>query len=454
MAKVGEVEFLVKFDTVGKEFKDVLRDSLKDMDFGGVDIEQKLATIQSHLGLLVTPFSGNRLTDLIKSQGYLEMLRNPDWIEKKVEAIASSQTLLTKLGIGAVPGSQEAKKEAEESFGFLTKDIANFMKVTFSSEFAFAKNFPTLQDVIGLLTTATEGNLPYLMEKIIDKLRVETNVDEGIFGWLEDMGVKTSGQRLWDITMQDIKAENEENVISSYQEFLDLIGDKFKDEEDIVRILFGSTRVYEKPLKKKLEEILESTTFKEGLGLPRGLINTINEIKGTKIEISRSFKNDLKFIVQDAEKAKEIIEKMSANLKDEDRTNLIERAMKAIEQFGWYFLYGESKITGAPRKLAEDLERLPPSMRNEFLSAASAGKGFSVFQGIASSNIPVEQRLEELRRTSPAEIWKITKNTLEELGGMSDFLKGMEKGLPSIIADETAKRILDATQQIKTIFGE
>jgi len=34
MVKIGEVEFLVKFDTIGKSFKDIFEDALDDIDFG------------------------------------------------------------------------------------------------------------------------------------------------------------------------------------------------------------------------------------------------------------------------------------------------------------------------------------------------------------------------------------------------------------------------------------
>ena len=78
MVKIGEVEFLVKFDTIGNQFQKALTEGLGSLDFGLDDIEDKLDNIEGHLGLLVTPFSGNRLVDIIKAKGHLQQLQDPE----------------------------------------------------------------------------------------------------------------------------------------------------------------------------------------------------------------------------------------------------------------------------------------------------------------------------------------------------------------------------------------
>lgn len=472
MVKLGEVEFLVKFDTVSKTFADTLKEAIGDEDlFNTEDIEDQLNKIEGHLGVLVTPFSGNRMVDIVKSEGYLEQLKDPAFKAKKIETIASHKTLLDKFGIEEPTGSPEAKEQAEEKFDAFSRDMADFIKMTMSSELSYIKNFATLQDIIGLLTVSTEGNLAYLMEKIMDKMKMETEIDKALFKWLDkDMEVKIGKtQRMWDQLLKDVMPTDEEGeeiepevFVETYQDFLDLLGEKLEGKENLEtlreEILFGDPKKVSAELKELMDEIMETTGFKKGLQVPRIFRKGLEEAQemekgelfGKKLN---NIKNDLKFIVEDVDKVGDIIERMGGSLSEEEKANLVDRAINAIEQYGWYYFFGESKVFGSERKVSEEKKRLGPGAGTEMLSAAQYGKEFSLFTEIASSQIPIEKVIEEMAENKPEQMVKMLEGNQLLLESMYNYMKGMEDDIVENLSDEMVGKFEEEMDKLSVLFG-
>ena len=472
MVKLGEVEFLVKFDTVSRTFAETLREALGDEGLiDNEEIENKLDKIEGHLGILVTPFSGNRMVDLIKSRGYIAQLKDPKWIEKKVETIASSPMLLKKLGIEEAPSSEEAKEAAREKFDIFTKDIADFIKVTVSSEAGYLKNFPTLQDIIGLLTVSTEGNIPYLIEKIMNKLKAETEVDKAVYKWLKDemdIDISNVTQRIWDRLTKDVEPEEGteievETEVKTSQDFLDLIGkilELREDKEELREEIFsGDPTKASEELKDFIREELKAVTFKGGIQVPRVFRKGLEEARGLeKGELYdvklRNIKNDIKFILKDIEKIEPIVEQMGKGLSPEEREDLIERAKEAIQSYGWYYFIGESKVYGDERKLAAEKKKMKAGAAKELLTSAQWGTVFSLFTEYVGSQISVEKTEEEMKRTAPEQMVKMLEGNKEFMEHMYTYMKGNRDSVIEGLSEEMRVRFEEVMDKFGILFGE
>lgn len=431
MVKIGEVEFLVRFDTVGKEFTNVLQDVLKDLDIGGEDIDERLAGIEGYLGMLVTPWSGSRVVDLRKSGAYLKQLESEEWIAEKVKSIASSETLLKYFGLeGAELGKEETEEAAREKFLPLTRDIAKFIEVAMSSEAAYNRGISTLVDITTLLSTSTEGNLAHLIEKVMRKVQVETHVDTAIFKWLEEEVKATVfvGQKHWDILKKEVGKEDKP-LVDTYQKLMDKIGEAVKDEpkkeEILKRMFYGSPTALKDEAREIVEKLLSEVRISKGLALPKNIVRTIEELEGLEKQSLklRSFALDLKFLLHEESDVNQLIERMGTALTDEEKEVLVERIEESISKFGYFFGFGESALIGGLRKLGKDMERLPESMRKEFFSGTYMGPVYGSFAEEVASTIPVADIGLSMEEKLPQKLVESLQVNLDVLENVSKFMK-------------------------------
>ena len=142
MVKVGEVEFLVKFDGINTEFKKVLSSALKEAGIGkggdgrgGVPtggLERKVDSINSYLAKVVTPTgkSDDFITFLEKFRvNYKEFFTSKTNLKKVASALSGNTAILEKLGISDVTKvsteklGEVVKKESKRLFSLIMEKM-------------------------------------------------------------------------------------------------------------------------------------------------------------------------------------------------------------------------------------------------------------------------------------------------------------------------------------------
>jgi len=142
LVKVGEVEFLVKFDGINTEFKKVLSSALKEAGIGkggdgrgGVPtggLERKVDSINSYLAKVVTPTgkSDDFITFLEKFRvNYKEFFTSKTNLKKVASALSGNTAILEKLGISDVTKvsteklGEVVKKESKRLFSLIMEKM-------------------------------------------------------------------------------------------------------------------------------------------------------------------------------------------------------------------------------------------------------------------------------------------------------------------------------------------
>jgi len=284
MAKIGEVEFLINFDTLGKSFADKLNDAISAAGFDTGDIDSKLDKINSHLDLLVTPFSGVREVDIVKAVGHFAQLKDPKFFDKKVAQMMSSEKILEKFGFTGVAGSAEAKKFSEDQLKIIFDDIGEMMRRTLSSDREYFLNYANLRTIQGVFDASFEGTLAYLSKRMITGLRQEKWVDAALFkkfkdDWGMDIG-KT--QRWWDPVKTEVPMPPgvSSKMITSYEELLIATHENLKNET-IKKIFTGDPQsLITDPTA--LQDIEDNFVTKFGIAaneyIPRALLKAIAQL--------------------------------------------------------------------------------------------------------------------------------------------------------------------------------
>lgn len=369
MPKIGEVEFLINFDSMNKGFQEALKKAFEDADIeiSGADIEDKLNEIRAHLGLLVTPLSGRRDVDLIKAQGYLERLATPEYLETQIKSFMWSPKLMEKIGFEGETGTPEAEAWAREQLQVLFDEMAQLMRTTLSSDKQYLLNYANLRTVFELFEVATEGTLPYIIERVQKGVKSETAVDKAVITILEGIEGTIVGksQRHWDILLQDVLADQEDTVIENYKDFVNLILDTFPDdEESLKRIFLGGPKALTEAMKDTLIDILKTTTFRAGIrGIPRSITQLM--AKETGIEEEELYtkgagylKFDIRALFSSLEGVQAAIDLFGKSKTPEQKEEIIETARLAFERgAGYFFLPLESKKYATMRDILDKADK-------------------------------------------------------------------------------------------------
>jgi len=454
MVKIGEVEFLVKFDTVGRQFKDAIRDAMKDVDFTSSDIEDRLAGIEGHLGVLVTPLSGIRSIDLIKAEGYFERLKDPIWLKTISEAIASSETLMKKFKMKEfVPGSEEAKKVAAEKAVLIAQQMAKTIEEAMASDPNYARMFSKLQNIFAFIQTSLEGGTnQWLAEKLFDLLFKETKIDEAVFKWLReqtDVNI-LEVQRIWDELIKDI-TQGGKDVVETYDDLMEFLGEKLKNlpedkQKEILDMIFkgGPSRPEINALKPYVAEWMKDLTLLKGVAAPRVLIKALvesmekeeREKLGKYKDITgKSFRVDFKALVGKVADIEAIVQRLGVHMPEQQRDEVIEILQAWAEKYGWAFLFGGSKISDTLRKYLEDESRFPQSMKKFYLRASIGGPIGADFLKEVATDVTVEKTFEKYQEELPTKIEEGMKSTIDAMDKMMGFIRTLPVDVAERIRD-------------------
>lgn len=323
MVKVGEVEFLVKFDSINTEFKKVLEQALKDVGVGTggdgddalkkEDLMRKVDSINSYLSAIATP-TGKRddyRTFLEKyKMNYKKFFKDEVKLEELKDAIRGNAAVLRKLGVQDIGDidTEKLEKLIDDEAKLMFNLLREKMELAVGSEAAHQRLKPQIgkaysnllkmlesDDVLAsymsfmqsLIDEAKHVTLPFT--KILDDIGIDYKVKKGAEG---------HGEKFFKVMYpRGRKIESEKDVIGIDDEDLDVVktadklqellisnaealGLKFTDKD--IEALFVENKLgpNKEGYKAILEKLLEGERLQWGGFIPDDLSKILEEIFG------------------------------------------------------------------------------------------------------------------------------------------------------------------------------
>jgi hypothetical protein len=292
----------------------------------------------------------------------------------------------------------------------------------------------------------------------MQKVQVERHEDKAVFSWLEEMGAKTYvNQKYWEILAKNTEDNLEKPLIKTYQELMNKIGEVLKDDPNKFHILQdiftkGAGAYKDPSVRETIKKLIDQVRISAGLALPKGMVRTIEELEGMpKFTLKlKSFASDLKFLLTNIEQVEPVVKRMTAHLSEEEQKQIAERMRKSIEEYGFYFGYGESALTASLRKLMHDMERYPETMRKEFFGATYMGTHYGSFAEEVASSVPVSNIVKQVEDKLPQRIVDSLKGNLDTIENVWKYLQG----LPQEVTDKVGDKFDDVMNNLGRLFHD
>ena len=457
MANIGEIEFLVKFDSMNQSFKKVLGEALEGMELGEGS-SQKLDEIKSHLNLLVVNYSGSRTVDMVRAGGHLKQLESEEFLERKTEAMFGNSLALEKIGLaGLETGTKETKDAVREVVRGMHADTAALTAKAMSSDINYLRYMPKVRSAEAYMELGTEGTTPHVIGKLMEIIRPEFKVIQSFLKkQKEDYGDDfdyAKGETWWNKLTGNLGKGDK--PLDSQQAFYDAIMKHLDDPDAFKDIFFGGAGVLKGELEKKWISFLEEYTLKkEEIALPRSLLKTAKEDYGKQYDSDTYFRSDMRILLKDKDMVRSLIEGYTPQLNEDEREDLIDRIEKAINTFEYYFLTGEGKTIGTIGKRKADESRLTPGMRKEGLNVSAGGTEYGTFT--KSITEYTSKEIKDLYEKGKLETMiKSMANNQNVMTKSLEYLASKSSELPAELS-EKIKRDLETLQvNIKEIkFGD
>ena len=418
MVKIGEVEFLVKFDTVGKSFKTLITDAMEDIsgtDLG--NIEEEIRKIRAHLGVLKTGFSGDYRTDLIKKEAWIKQYADVGYMEDIALRIATSKTQLGYLDPEhkIEVGSEEALKKSTEFVENILARTLDLFERGFESTSAYANLGPKIRKVMKLFETTTETELGYLLKTVIGYLNVEAETDRRI--------VKEAMDKNAEAAITDTKAhfaqiakEVGEGVdyVKTVEEFQKALTD-YLSPENIDKLMLSSTVVLQGTLRTEIEEMLKKVKFTPSDFLvPRALLKTIEDITGITDLVGKVKAPDVRRVYRDLDELLSDVEEFHTEKTPAAIEKLKADLTATFEAMGWVFALWENKGVGSARSLQKDLE-LWEGWQAKFGAQVAGTGGAQVKSRFLSFAKGVDEIVESIASKDPERKEKALNDSLQQM---------------------------------------
>lgn len=444
MVKVGEVEFLVKFDTVGKSFKDLIKDAVgtaDSIDMGA--IENELRYIRGYLGVLKTPFSGGYEVDLIKKNAYVKQLSDDKYIEDIVSKVASSKTILGYFDPTKEiqPGTSEAEELARRNVENIIARVLDMFDMAFASKTSYAEYGGKVRKTMKLFETSTETELAYLFKTIIGYINTEAETDRKIVKEIldKDMDTEITDAKAHFATIaKEIKEGSDEIIVKSEKDFMKALTE-YLSMENIKKLMTSSTVVLQGTLRDEIAEMLKHVKFeKTTFPVPRALLKTIEDITGLTDLVGKIKVPDIRAVFTELDEVLAAVDEFHTEKKPEDVKKLKDTLTQLFEDFGWIFAVWENKGVGSIRSLQKDKD---PWANWPVLAAQVAGTGgaqvkarFLDFEKsvaeVASSLVAKDpERRDKALMDSLESMQNIIKATYENTDEMPDAIKQILESL-------------------------
>lgn len=477
MVKLGEVEFLVKFDTVGQSFKDVLKDALgdQDLDIDFTDIQDELRYIRSYLGVLKTPFSGSYEVDIIKKRAYVKELESEEYFEKIVNLAKVSETILgyfTGEKGKVKAGTEEAESIAREGVEIAFKRILDFMNKAFASPITYQIEGDKINKILKMFEAGTETAMNYLMGTALKFSITEADIDRKL---VEQVGtiIDESGDELGEDTEEQVEAtitkekglfnrikirleKTEESLDDSWDHIIKKQGDftkaidEFISKENIKELLTSQAVEFKGSLREEIEEMLKYVTFEVAdVIYPQGFLKTVVAIKddlklmGDIVSRERAGAvPDVRALMTNFEDAWEVIEKFTVLTKEKDIQKLKEDVKEAFDTFGWLFMLWENKKWASLGEMQQDLQKYPEEMRPLIMGAAAFGTGgVTVKPELADIPATKQELIELAKEEEPEKIKMGIENLLEKITNVLGVSQDIWGSMPGI--GDSLKELLE-----------
>lgn len=270
---IGSIEFLVKFDTIGKEFTDALKDAIdkSDIDVGiPDDIKRDIQSIKYNIeSRLRGTFSRDRLQFLSTAVPEMGAAKGEKFVGELAGILMGSKTGKRIFG----------QKDGEEGEAYKERMIITAKKI--SDSYAkviedamedpelYSRDIGKIINLQGAFQQAMKGNWQYMTEKIIDQLLKEEDWETLTRERLKAAGVDVmKGQRRWQFTEE--KVGTGKTLIDTTDKLIKRIEEMGLSKEKGAEIFFGVKAVT--GIGDQLVKFFETYTIKKGLPVPRPIL--------------------------------------------------------------------------------------------------------------------------------------------------------------------------------------
>jgi len=462
LAKIGEVEFLVNFDTMGKSFGDKLTEALQGADIDTGELDAKISEVNERVKLITTSFKGRREVDVVLAEAHLKKLEDPSYIEHVIENMHTSGTIMGALGFKGTIGTSEAKEFAREQMKGYFNDLADFIRITMSSDKSYFQNFTKLQTVQGLLNEAIEGSWEFVIKRVLSFLRGETQkIDPAVREIIKTWGGETGEhQTWWHKVITDIKPDKAQQFIRNREELIEATH-RFFDMKELEKIFYGAPEEIrgDKELRKKIEEFSKKYVFGEGAVAPRGLLDAFADIfkqqlTGKQFYSTDIFKYDIKGFLKSEKAVKKYVEQYHGGRPPEEREEVYEFLSGIVEELGKVLITIESKTVGTSAQWAAKRRRYGEEEVKYMGFAAPAGSAeeLSVQIGLGAVKEEVGEIRNQFQKIQPDLIIDALKSSKEASNSVKELIR------TGAFGEKILKRLDQMQEELKskkgTILGE
>lgn len=362
MVKIGEIEFLVKFDNVGKQFKDIIEESMEDVvSFDMDNIENELRYIRAYMGVLKTPFSGGYEVDLIKKNAYVQQLADEDYLQDIIARISVSKTAMgyfdPKHEIEL--GSEEAEELARRNMENIFARILDMFEKGFASKTAYAEYGGKIRKTMKLFETATETELSYLLKNVIGYINKEAETDRKIVVEALDKNAEaaiTDAKAHFATIAKEINEGSDEIIVKSERDFMEALTE-YLSKDNIKKLMTSATVVLQGSLRDEIGEMIKKVKFEPtNFPVPRAFLKTVEDITGLTGLVGKIKVADVRAVFTELEEIMSAVDEFHTEKTPEDVEKLKDTLTQLFEDFGWMFAVWENKGVGSIRSLQKDKE--------------------------------------------------------------------------------------------------
>ena len=450
MVKIGEVEFLVKFDTVGKSFKDLITDAMGDVAGTDLaDIENDIKQIRGYMGVLKTPFSGSYEIDLLKKKAYVNQLQDEESRKRITGRFAGSDVIMNYIKPGVKAGSEEALEIAAGRTEDIFARILDMMDKGFADAGAYTEWGGRIRKIFKILEATTETELNYLFPSLIGYIAKEKEIDAKIVKEILDKdatAIVTDAKGHFATIAKEIDQGGKEMVVKTEEDFQKALT-KYLSIKNIGTIMTSQTIIFKGEIRKQIEEMVKNVKFDPtNFPVPKSLLRTIEDIFKLTGLVGDTKAPDVRAVFTNFKDVLEIVDKFHTEKTPEDVEKLKEALTEAFDLNKWVFLLWENAGKTSPRKLQKDKQPWNKwsVMSAAFIGTTGGGQIQSELLGLESSTIDIAKSIAE---QDPDRTKKALLDGLEKLFNVMLATSDDVSGLPELMEEIKEK----FSEGVKTI---
>lgn len=417
---IGSVEFIVKFESMQKEFVDALKEAIKDADIeiegGGFD-NKKLDEILYNLRYrLRSPWSGDYKQFMSSALPEMEFAKSKEAISDFASALRSKKMIPKK----AEESEEEYVKRSEESASALFGAWIDKIESAIKDESIFKKEKNKLINLQGAIQQAMAGSWEYMIRTFVEQVLTESELEEKFRRILTEYGFNVLGnKRLWSRTESLFQKPGSTTPIKSESDLMKALGETSLSGEEIKEILEWDPGEYHKmpeEYKTELKRVLNKYYINAmEAQIPNAILKVWQDylksegwLGGEENLISATggkIHDVINIIVDDQLKNFEKFLK-DYDVGEEEIERILKKTSEQITEQGWGILPWEGKISGSLAKwFKKKLTGYDPTIGLTFSAVGPSG----MLGGISSTKL-----IESMEKMSKEDIIELIKQKTEE----------------------------------------